>query len=129
MLVFGLETTFRSLQRTKFYSQGRWSILVCVIAIIILTVLTWILSSTSPTRGQCLASLIWFTAHYAQAGVTLCLALIVGYVTSASVITFQLMRTAKVDRDQRIQASRVVYYLIASTLVLVSHVKAYRGMY
>lgn len=118
MLVFGLETTFRSLQSTKFSSQGRWQVLVRIISVSFLTIITGIPSLALPTRGQCLSSFIWWTAHYAKPGVAICLALIFAYVTCACVITFQLMTTAKLQSDQRIHASRIVYYLLVSTVLL-----------
>lgn len=120
MLVFGLETTFRSLQSTGFLSQGRWHILTRIVGVLLLTIITAIPSLTRPTRGQCLASFIWWTAHYAKPGVAICLILMFAYITCASVITFQLITTAKLHSDHRIQASRIVYYLLVSTLLLVS---------
>lgn len=120
MLFFGLETTFRSLQRKAFSSQSRRHFWFCIVGILLLTIITWIPSAFSPTKGKCVTSLIWWTFHYARAGVAICLVLIFAFVTSASVITFQLLGTTKIDRGQRVQASRIVYHLIASTLILVS---------
>ena len=123
MLVFGLETTFRSLQSTAFSSQGRWHVLVRIIGVLLLTIITGIPSLVLPASGQCLASFIWSTAHYAKPGVVIGLTLIFAYITCASVITFQLMTTSKLHSDQRIQASRIVYYLLVSTLLLVSQMR------
>ncbi len=125
MLVFGLETTFRSLKMPIFTYQTRWHISIRVVGILSLVIITWIPTVlASPVKGQCLASLIWWTAPYAKAGVAMCLLLTFAYITSASVITFQLLRTARVDRDQRIQASRIVFYLLISSLILVSTIRA-----
>lgn len=120
MLIFGLETTFSSLQRKAFSARSRRHFWICIIAILLLTIITLIPSAVSPIKGECLPTLIWWTFHYARAGVAICLVLIFAYITSASVITFQLLGTPKIDRDQRIQASRIVYYLITSTVVIVS---------
>ena len=80
---------------------------------------TWIPSAVSPSESQCLSSMIWWTAHYAKAGFAIASALIVAYVVCASVIIIQLRKTAKMDRDQRIQASTLVYYLVVTTLIMV----------
>lgn len=118
-LIFGLETTFRSLQRNKFASQGRWHIMICIGAALMLTLFTWLPSNVSPSRERCLSSLIWWTEGYAKLGVGIALTLVVAYIVCTTVIAIQLMKTDKVDRDQRIQASTVVYYLIVTTIILV----------
>lgn len=118
-LMFGLETTLRLLQKTKLGVQGRWHITICVGSALVLTLLTWIPSKLSPSDGLCLSSVIWWTAHYAKAGFAIALALIVAYALCAVVIIFQLVRTVKMDRDQRIQASTVVYYMIVTAVILV----------
>lgn len=117
--MFGLETTFRSLQRQKFESQGRWHVMICVGGALILILFTWIPSAVSPSNGQCLSNMIWWTAHYAKPGFAIASTLVVAYVVCASVITIQLLKTAKMDRDQRIQASIVVYYLIVTAVIMV----------
>ncbi|MCJ1465056.1 hypothetical protein MMC07_003672 [Pseudocyphellaria aurata] len=118
MLVFGLETAFRSFQSTGFLSQGRWHIFTRIIGVLLLTIVTAIPSLTLPARGECFASFIWWTAHLAKPGIAICLTLMFAYITCASVITFQLITTAKIHSDHRIQASRIVCYLLVSTLLL-----------
>ena len=120
MLVFGLETTFRSLKSPMFSSQVRWHVSIRVASVLALFIITWAPALLFPVRGQCLVSLIWWTAPFAKAGVGLILVLIFTFVTSASIITIQLLKTTKVDRDRRIEASKIVLYLLFSSLVLVS---------
>ena len=121
MLVFGLETTFRSLQRARFHPRGKWNIPLCVAAVPLLTLLTWTPSNFSPTRGQCLASLIWWTAAYAKLGLVIAISLILTFSLCATVITSQLVRRIKTDRDERIAATRIVSYLVSSVLLLVRY--------
>lgn len=120
MLVFGLETTFKSLSSPMFSSQVRWHLSIRIASIIALVIITWVPALVFPFRGQCLESLIWWTAPFAKAGVGIIFVLIFTFVTSASIITFQLLKTSRVDRDRRIEASRIVLYLLFSSLVLVS---------
>lgn len=120
MLVVGLETTFRSLTTPTFSSQVRWHISVRVASVLALVIITWVPALVFPARGQCLVSLIWWTAPFAKVGVGLIFVLIFTFFTGASIITFQLLKATKVDRDRRIEASRIVLYLLFSSLVLVS---------
>lgn len=120
MLVVGLEATFKSLTSPMFSSQVRWHVSIRIASVLALVIITWIPALVFPVRGQCLESLIWWTAPFAKAGVGMILVLIFTFVTSASIITFHLLKTTKVDRDRRIEASRIVLYLLFSSLVLVS---------
>ncbi len=119
MVVFGLETTFRSLQRARFHPRGKWNIPLCLAAVPILTLLTWTPSNFSQSKGPCLASLIWWTATYAELGIVIATSLIFTYSLCALVITLQLLRRLQTDRDERIAAARVVYYLVPSIVLLV----------
>lgn len=120
MLVVGLETTFKSLTSPMFSSQVRWHVSIRIASVLALVIITWTPALIFPVRGQCLESLIWWTAPFAKAGVGMIFVLIFTFVTCASIITFQLLKTTKVDRDRRIEASRIVLYLLFSSLVLVS---------
>lgn len=120
MLVVGLETVFRSLKSPMFSSQVRWHVSIRVASVLALVIITWVPALVFPVRGQCLVSLIWWTAPFAKVGVGLIFVLIFTFITSASIITFQLLKTNKVDRDRRIEASRIVLYLLFSSFVLVS---------
>ena len=45
--------------------------------------------------------------------------IMVAYLVLASIIAYQLYRTVKISRDERIAASRMVYYLIVGSILLV----------
>jgi amino acid transporter len=119
-LLFGLDISFRSLCQIKFSGYGRWHILTCIIGALLLAFLTWIPAHLSPSHGPCLPNLISSTAHYAQAGVAIAVTLIATNIICAAVVTVCLMKQSKLDRNERLQASVVVYYLITGTLILVS---------
>ncbi len=121
MLVFGLETTFRSVQRARFQPRGKWNTPLCLAAVPFLTLLTWTPSNFAPSKGLCVASLIWWTAAYAKLGVVIATSLILTYSLCALVITLQLLRRIKTDRDERIAATRVVYYLVPSVILMVGY--------
>ena len=80
----------------------------------------WAATNVFPTRGKCLTGLIWWTARYAKLAVVLSSGLLALYPASAIIITVQLVKTVKVDKAERIAATRVVYYLIVNTWLIVS---------
>ena len=120
MLVFGAETTFRSLQRTKFSNRSRWHIPTILGSIVVLIILLWAVSNVFPTKGMCFTGLIWWTARYFKLAIVICSGMLFSFVTSAIIITVQLVKTIKIDRAERIAATRVVYYLVANTWIIVS---------
>lgn len=120
ILVFGLETTFRALHYKHYTVQKWWNIVFCVIVVLIMTLVIWIPSNVSPARHGCLTSLVWWTKHLAKVGLVIASGLISTYVVCAVVVTAQLLRALKISREQRIAATRIIYYLISSTMITVS---------
>ena len=119
LLVFGLETTIRSFRRTRFRTRGNWDTLICILTVKVLIVATWVPSLLLPAKNHCLATLIWWTGHYALIGVILGSSLCFIYILSAAIIIIQLVRTVEVDGDERIAATRIVYYLIVGVFIFV----------
>ncbi|KAL8933326.1 MAG: hypothetical protein Q9211_005841 [Gyalolechia sp. 1 TL-2023] len=119
ILVFGLETTFRSLHKDRFQHQKIWSILLCLIAVLTMTLVMWVPSRVSQRWRPCFASLVWWPRHYAKIGLIIASGLLLTFLVCASLIMTQLMRTIKTDRDQRTAATRVAYYLVISALVMM----------
>ncbi|KAL8704951.1 MAG: hypothetical protein Q9201_001897 [Fulgogasparrea decipioides] len=118
MLVFGLETTIRSLHNKHFQHQRRRNVLLCVIAVIIMILVTWIPSLVSPSQGECPSSLSWWTARFAKLGLVIGSGILLTYVICLVVITTRLLRTTTLDRSQRIGATRIVYYLTVSAIFM-----------
>ena len=119
MLIFGLETTFRSVRNDRFRARGRYATLSCIVIIVLLVLATWIPSFLLPAKNTCLGSLIWWTEKYSLIALILGANIILTYFLSAVVITTQLLRTNRMDRDERIAATRVVYYLGVSSVIIV----------
>ena len=119
-LIFALETTIRSVRRSRFRARGKWDTFICLAAIIFAVTGTFLPALLIPAPDRCLATLIWWTEHYAKVAVVLGLSIIVLFLFSAAIITTQLLRTVKMDRDERIAATRVVYYLVLNVFTIVS---------
>ena len=128
MLVFGLEATFRSLRRVRFPSRNRWHIPTAIVVIALMIFSTWAATNVFPTRGKCLTGLIWWTARYAKLAAVLAVGLLVVYPASALIITVQLVKTVEVEKAERIAATRVVYYLVVNTWLIVRQRKFGRGV-
>ncbi|KAL8729983.1 MAG: hypothetical protein Q9181_004819 [Wetmoreana brouardii] len=118
MLVFGLETATRSLHNERFQHQRRRNVLCCVIAVIIMILVTWVPSFVYPIQGECLSSLVWWTARFAKLGLVIGSGVLLTYVISSVVITTRLLRATTLDRSQRIDATRIVYHLIVSVIIM-----------
>lgn len=83
MLIFGLETTFRSLRRVRFSNRNRWHIPSAIAVIATMILAAWAVTNAFPTEGKCLTSLIWWTARYAKLAVVLASGLLFLYPASA----------------------------------------------
>ena len=119
MLVFGIETTLRSLQRIRFRPRGKWDAPICVLVILILLLITFLLPLVLPSRNRCKGFQLWWANHYAEIGLALGGGLILLFLFSATIITIQRRRTVGISNDERIAAIRVVYYLVLSMIILV----------
>ena len=120
VLVFGLETTCRSLTQVRFRARGYWSTPICLATIIFLTAVLWLLSFLLPTKDTCTGSLVVWTAHYACIATALGSIIILVNLLVAALITHQLLKTAEIDRGERIAATRIVYTQGMSVFILVS---------
>lgn len=122
-MTFGAETAYRGLQRDRFAPRGKWNIPICCAVASFLVILTLIPTATKPVKfHECFDTLIFFSAFWADVAFAIGLTLIILYIGIGAVVTVQLLRTVKLDRDERVAASRVVYYLAAGALLLVSFI-------
>ena len=128
MLVFGLETTFRSLRRTRFRPRGKWDMPICLSIVALLILATFLISLLLPSRGHCSGSLIGWTSHYAEIGFMLGCSLVFLFLLSAVIIVVQLRRTSELDREERAAAMQIVCYLVLTTIIVVRLHQSYSGV-
>lgn len=62
---------------------------------------------------------MWWAAPWSDIGVLLSSILIGLFALTGFVIAIQLFRTVDIEREERIAASRVVYYLLVGIVVIV----------
>jgi hypothetical protein len=120
ILVFGVECSTRAVKYPRFAPRWKWTIPICLGCIALLTLGTWIPTAVVKQSDRCFGSLVWWIADYALIGAGMISCFIFFYCVLAVVIGLRLLRTAKIDPDERISASRMVYYLIFGMILLVS---------
>ncbi|KAH7125583.1 hypothetical protein B0J11DRAFT_309766 [Dendryphion nanum] len=129
-LVFGVEMSMRAFKFDRFSPRGRWNTPICVGCIAFLLLLTWMPTIVWPMYNRCFGSLIWFPMRYELIMICILVILIFFFLFLAALISIQLMRTAEVDPNERIAASRMCYYLLMAalvyTLVLPVEIQAHR---
>ncbi|RDW89181.1 hypothetical protein BP6252_01213 [Coleophoma cylindrospora] len=116
-LVFGIECAARSLRSLPFQPRRKYDVTICIGLVFLMLIATWVPSHINPEEEGCFASLVWFISQYGKLGLVL-LSLCAGVIAlSALTIFVRLSGAMMIDEDQRIAASRMVYYLV---LALVS---------
>ena len=122
VLAFGLETAIRSLRRNTLCARGTLETSLTVVFISLLTLILWLSSFLLPSDDKCVGALVWWTENYALIAMVLIPIIIIINSVTSTIIVVQLLRTSKVDKKERIMASRVVYTLYLSIIILVSRI-------
>ena len=120
-LVFGAETTYRSLRREKFGPHHKLTFPICLGSVGALTFFTWIPTAVDKHTDQCRGSLVWWTSGHGTLAVVLLSLLMVSCLAMAVIIILQLLKSVRTESNYRIAASRMVYYLIFNVLLIVSN--------
>ncbi|KAF2015344.1 hypothetical protein BU24DRAFT_450080 [Aaosphaeria arxii CBS 175.79] len=116
-LVFGFEMTIRAFKYERFAPRGKWNTSICIGIISFLLLLTWMPTVIWPMFNRCFGSLVWFPVRYELIAICILSVLVFFFLLLAALISIQLMRTTKIDPNERIAASRMCYYLLISTLI------------
>ena len=125
-LVFGLDTTIRSLRKVPFGNRHRLSTLFNLAGFGALLLPTFVVAQVvGYDQDKCFGSIAFRVSSLqlnqgiiASTGV-----LIIAAMVMATIIAIQLLRTIHLDPIERVSASRMVYYLIASAALQVSSVE------
>jgi hypothetical protein len=119
-LVFGIEMALRAFKRERFAPRGKWNSPICLGCIFGLLLLTWMPTIAWPMFNVCFGGLIWFAMRYELISISILIVLVSSFLLLAALISIQLMRTADIDHNERIAASRMCYYLLLVTVLYVS---------
>ncbi|KAI2621621.1 hypothetical protein GGR54DRAFT_72661 [Hypoxylon sp. NC1633] len=110
-LVLGLEVTIRALRSGPFPPRSKWSIPICLAIVKIIVLATGLVGFFISPPGFCFASLFWFVAKWAEGGFVLLLMVTIILTICGVIIFLKLTRNLTIEDSERINASRMVYYL------------------
>jgi magnesium-transporting ATPase (P-type) len=120
LLVFGIEVAFRGFQKKRFQPRGKTTVLICWSVVLTMLLATWVPSQVYKNpKNDCLASLTSWAMPWSGIALFLNSTIIFLYLLAGFLIAYQLSRTAKLDRNERIAASRTVYYLVIGVFLMV----------
>ncbi|KAI0870397.1 hypothetical protein GGS24DRAFT_109476 [Hypoxylon argillaceum] len=121
-LVFSIEITLRALKSTPFPPRSKWTVAICLTIVKIALLATGLLTFFIRPPNFCFASLFWFVAKWAEGGFALLIGIVVILAACAVVIYIKLTRYSTIEDDERIGASRMIYYIalaiIPNTLMI-----------
>ncbi|KAH7089617.1 hypothetical protein FB567DRAFT_306433 [Paraphoma chrysanthemicola] len=118
-MVFGFETAWRSVKSERFAPRGKWNTTICVAVVSLLLLATWLPTIIWPMFNRCFGSLIWFSMRYDLLTLILLCVLVFMCLLLAAIISIQLMRTSDMTANERISASRIVYFLLVISLIYI----------
>lgn len=121
-LVFSIEITLRALKSTPFPPRSKWTVAICLTIVKIALLATGLLTFFIRPPNFCFASLFWFVAKWAEGGFALLIGIVVILAACAVVIYIKLTRYSTIEDDERIGASRMIYYI---ALAIIPNVRVY----
>ncbi|KAH7032931.1 uncharacterized protein B0I36DRAFT_361671 [Microdochium trichocladiopsis] len=110
-MVLGLEAAGRAVRSSNFRPKGKFAALKCIVLILVLVVGTGSVSVILPAQPICFASMPWFIARWAVGAFVILTTVTVVLAISAVTLFRQLSRHLLIENDQRIEGSRMVYFL------------------
>jgi hypothetical protein len=117
--VFGLEFAIRSLRRKPFQARRKYDFAICCGVISLMLIGTWAYSHVRPEHNICAASIVGYISRYSKEGLIILSTSAGLMLFSAITIFIRLSMVHMIDKQQRIAASRIVYYQILGVVSLV----------
>ncbi|KAI0405205.1 hypothetical protein F4802DRAFT_188019 [Xylaria palmicola] len=121
-LVFTIETTLRALKSNPFPPRSKWTVAICLTIVKIGLIATGLVTFFIRPPNFCFASLFWFVAKWSEGGFALLIAIVVIMAACAVVIYLTLVRHPVIEDEERVGASRMIYYIalaiIPNTLMI-----------
>lgn len=117
--VFGLETTIRALKRDRFAPAHRFTYPIGLGVTALLMLATFLITLSAPPQNKgCVGNIIWRPASIKMIDPAIALvSFSIGTsIIMASIIGYQLSTTMSVGANERISATRMVYYLAATAV-------------
>ncbi|KAH8652389.1 hypothetical protein BX600DRAFT_553774 [Xylariales sp. PMI_506] len=120
-VIFGIEIAARGLRSNPFPPREKWTVSVCLGVFLCLMLIMALVAFFLPSPDICFACLFWFVAKWAEGGFAL-FTMISVFLIACATIVFRKLGHSTIDPVERVQASRMVYYLavgVISNLLMV----------
>lgn len=121
-MVFGLEVTMRGLRKNAFHPRGRWDVTLCLSLVGMLLLVNFLVADFVRTGDFCFASLFWFVVKYTEGVFVVLVVITVVLIACVFTIFYKLSKTSRIEKAERLAASRMVYYLALALISTVSHI-------
>ncbi|KAK5627086.1 hypothetical protein RRF57_002801 [Xylaria bambusicola] len=118
-LVFSVETALRALKSDPFAPRGKWTVPICLTIVKIALLATGLVTFFIRAPNICFASLFWFVAKWAEGGFAILISIAFIMVACAITIYLKLTKHSMIEDDERVSASRMIYYI---TLAIIPNV-------
>lgn len=113
-LVFGAETTFRAFRSDKFAARKALMVTIYLGICGTLMLFTWLPTAISKAPNRCAGNMILLPLEHSDLTLSLSSILILSFLTMSAFLGKQLVQIVKIGPGERIAASRMFYYLLAS---------------
>ncbi|PGH06614.1 hypothetical protein GX51_02241 [Blastomyces parvus] len=118
VLTFTSDAVYQSFRPSQSAATKRRRSLICWVAVTIMLLLTWLPSKIREReKDRCLATLLQWTTRWSDIGLALTIGLIVLFIVNGAILSVKLWRTAKLDIQERIATSSIVYYLAGTAII------------
>jgi hypothetical protein len=114
-----VECAVRALKKRAFPSRRKYDVPILLGVVLLMLICTSIPTWVRPQKGSCFASLAWFVWRYGREGLILVVLSLGIAMISASIIFYRLTTITAIDQQERIAASRMVYYHLVTMISLV----------
>ena len=121
-LVFGVEMTISAVRKVPLSRRPRFAFAINLVITGVLLLITLIVAQTTGYRSnQCPGGVAFLIASLQMNRAILAILVVLStvFLVMAAIIAVQLKRTIHIDPNNRISASRMVYYLILGAVIQV----------
>ncbi|KAJ2902986.1 hypothetical protein MKZ38_010570 [Zalerion maritima] len=114
--VLGCELLLRGVKSQPFQERGRWMVPICLAIVGLITLVNFLVADFLRVDDKCFMSLFWFVSDYAV-GIFILLAAYGALLLGTAIFLFvKLTRMSKIEPTERVNASRMIYFLALAVL-------------
>jgi hypothetical protein len=119
-VAFGLELAIRALRRRPFPTRGRWNTLITLGVVGLSLLVTFSITFALLPPNFCFACLVWYLRPYDLGCFAFLIVIVVILSIEVGIIFFKLRKATYLGPMERVEASRMVYFLVAAIVSNVS---------